>query len=91
MSTTHTRYTRLRGYRHATVEGIHGCCERPHILRKYHAIVAQLVAMEQGALLLLLEPCSVALDPHALQDVAHGHGAILTMQTLWLALTAVAA
>ncbi|WP_423371207.1 hypothetical protein [Burkholderia sp. LMG 32019] len=91
MSTTHTRYSRLRGYRHATIYGIRGDCERLQILLKYHAIVAQLVALEQGALLLLLDPFSVALDPRALHDVAHGRGAILTMQTLRLALTAVAA
>ena len=70
----HERYARLHGYRHATVDGMHVYGERRQVLHKYHAIVAQLVAMEPGALLLVL-------DPHALPDVAHGYDAIVTTQT----------
>ena len=44
-------------------------------------IVAQLVAMEPDALLLVLDPFSVVFDPHALQDVAQGYDAIVTTQT----------
>ncbi|WP_244099646.1 hypothetical protein [Burkholderia pyrrocinia] len=84
----HGRYARLHGYRHATVDGMHVYGERQQVLHKYHAIIAQLVAMEPGALLLVLDPFSVVFDPHALPDVAHGYGAIVTTQTSKSALPA---
>nr|WP_244135656.1 hypothetical protein [Burkholderia seminalis] len=77
----HARYAQLHGYRHAIVDGTHVYGERQQILHKYHAIIAQLVAMEPGALLLVLDPFSVVFDPHALPDVAHGYDAIVTTQT----------
>lgn len=77
----HARYAQLHGYRHVTVDGMHVYGERQPILHKYHVIVAQLVAMEPGALLLVLDPFSVVFDPHALQDVAQGYDAIVTTQT----------
>ncbi|WP_254624661.1 hypothetical protein [Burkholderia diffusa] len=77
----HERYARLHGYRHAMVDGMHVYGERQQVLHKYHAIVAQLVAMEPGALLLVLDPFSVVFDPHALPDVARGYDAIVTTQT----------
>ncbi|WP_206684322.1 hypothetical protein, partial [Escherichia coli] len=60
----HARYAQLHGYRHAIVDGMHVYGERQQILYKFHAIIAQLVAMEQGALLLVLDPFSVVFDPH---------------------------
>ncbi|WP_217589506.1 hypothetical protein [Burkholderia sp. GbtcB21] len=84
----HGRYARLHGYRHATVDGMHVYGERQQVLHKYHAIIAQLVAMEPGALLLVLDPFSVVFDPHALPDVAHGYDAIVTTQTSKSALPA---
>ena len=77
----HARYAQLHGYRHVTVDGTHVYGERQPILHKYHVIVAQLVAMEPDALLLVLDPFSVVFDPHALQDVAQGYDAIVTTQT----------
>ncbi|MDN7487888.1 hypothetical protein QZM35_09260 [Burkholderia sp. AU45274] len=77
----HARYAQLHGYRHVTVDGMHVNGERQPILHKYHVIVAQLVAMEPDALLLVLDPFSVVFDPHALQDVAQGYDAIVTTQT----------
>lgn len=77
----HGRYARGRGYRHAIVDGTHVYGERQQVLHKYHAIIAQLVTMEQGALLLVLDPFSVVLGQHALPDVADGYDAIVTTQT----------
>ncbi|WP_175768612.1 hypothetical protein [Burkholderia cenocepacia] len=84
----HARYAHLHGYRHAMVDGMHVYGERQQVLYKYHAIIAQLVAMEHGALLLVLDPFSVVFDPHALTDVAHGYDAIVTTQTSKSALPA---
>lgn len=55
----HARYARGYGYRRAIVDGTHVYGERRQVLHPYHAINAQLVAMEQGALLLVLDPFSV--------------------------------
>ncbi|MCU9955537.1 hypothetical protein OEJ37_19455 [Burkholderia sp. BKH01] len=77
----HERYARLHGCRHAMVDGMHVYGERQQVLHKYHAIIAQLVAIEPGALLLVLDPFSVVFDPHALPDVARGYDAIVTTQT----------
>ncbi|MCA8092720.1 hypothetical protein LGM65_17810 [Burkholderia anthina] len=77
----HERYAGCHGYRHAIVDGMHVYGERQQVLHKYHAIVAELVAMEQGALLLVLDPFSVVFGQHALPDVANGYDAIVTTQT----------
>ncbi|WP_239483332.1 hypothetical protein [Burkholderia sp. MS455] len=63
------------------VDGMHVYGERQQVLHKYHAIIAQLVAMEPGALLFVLDPFSVVSDQHALPDVARGYDAIVTTQT----------
>ncbi|RKU02910.1 hypothetical protein C7H84_13755 [Burkholderia sp. Nafp2/4-1b] len=77
----HARYAHEHGYRHAIVDGTHVYGERQQVLHKYHAIIAQLAAMKQGALLLVLDPFSVVFGEHALPDVAHGYDAIVTTQT----------
>ncbi|WP_321805395.1 hypothetical protein [Burkholderia sp. BCC1993] len=77
----HERYARAHGYRHAIVDGTHVYGERQQVLHKYHAIIAELVAMEQGALLLVLDPFSVVFGQHALPAVADGYDAIVTTQT----------
>ncbi|KWI54509.1 hypothetical protein WT72_18070 [Burkholderia pseudomultivorans] len=76
----HERYARRHGYAHAIVDGTHVYGERQQVLHKYHAIARQLVAMEQGAVLLVLDPFSVVYSPHPLPDVAHGYDAIVTTQ-----------
>ncbi|MFP3656617.1 hypothetical protein SB777_37515, partial [Burkholderia sp. SIMBA_052] len=55
--------------------------ERQQVLHKYHAIIAQLAAMEPQALLLVLDPFSVVLARHALPEIADGYDAIVTTQT----------
>ncbi|KAB0639226.1 hypothetical protein [Burkholderia latens] len=77
----HACYAHEQGYRHAVVDGTHVYGERQQVLHKYHAIIAQLVAMEEGALLLVLDPFSVVFGRHALPDVADGYDAIVTTQT----------
>ncbi|MGS0892439.1 hypothetical protein ACVBGC_07790 [Burkholderia stagnalis] len=84
----HERYARRHGYPHAVVDGMHVYGERQQVLHKYHAIIAQLVAMEQGAVLLVLDSFSVVFDPHALPDVARGYDSIVTTQTSKSALPA---
>jgi hypothetical protein len=77
----HACYAHEHGYQHAIVDGTHVYGERQQVLHKYHAIVAQLVAMEEGALLLVLDPFSIVFGRHALADVADGYDAIVTTQT----------
>ncbi|MCA8292137.1 hypothetical protein LGN16_35080, partial [Burkholderia vietnamiensis] len=48
----HADYAHSHGYRHAIVDSAHIYGERQQVLHKYHAIIAQLAAMEPQALLL---------------------------------------
>jgi hypothetical protein len=74
----HADYAHNHGYRHAVVDSAHIYGERQQVLRKYHAIIAQLAAMEPQALLLVLDPFSVVLARHALPEIADGYDAIVT-------------
>ncbi|HDR9039149.1 TPA: hypothetical protein QDB07_006736 [Burkholderia vietnamiensis] len=77
----HADYAHSHGYRHAVVDSAHIYGERQQVLHKYHAIIAQLAAMEPQALLLVLDPFSVVLARHALPEIADGYDAIVTTQT----------
>ncbi|HKT66029.1 MAG TPA: hypothetical protein VJR91_20865 [Burkholderia sp.] len=65
----HARYAREHGCRHAIVDGTHVYGERQQVLHKYHAIIAQLVAMDdrRAAQQRTREPAR-HLNPHA--DIA---------------------
>ncbi|KVN41664.1 hypothetical protein WJ63_24905 [Burkholderia pyrrocinia] len=76
----HERYARVHGYRHVVVDSMHVYGERQRVLHKYHAIVEQLVAMDEGAVLLVLDSFSVVFSPHPLHEVAHGYESIVTTQ-----------
>lgn len=76
----HARYAHKWGYRHAIVDGTHIYGERQRVLHKYQVIFHHLVDMDEGGLLLVLDPFSVVYGGQALTEVAQGYDAIVTTQ-----------
>ncbi|VWD57731.1 hypothetical protein BLA39750_06948 [Burkholderia lata] len=66
----HACYARLRGYGYAMVDIMRVSSDRRQNLHKYDAIIAERIAIEQGAWPLVLDPFSVVFDLRALRDVA---------------------
>ncbi|WP_175034061.1 hypothetical protein [Burkholderia lata] len=66
----HACYARLHGDRYATVDSLRVSRDRQQSLHKCDANIAKRIAMEQRALLLVLDPFSVVFDPRSPRDVA---------------------
>lgn len=75
----HARYAKTYGYQHIVVDGTHIYGERQQVLHRYHCIYQQLLSLDDGELLLVLDVFSVVYTSHLLEAVAQGYDYIVSL------------